>query len=230
MNVRTADQAAAEALMSLAARPSLVIDKGDLPAAVRAAAGVLADTGQIFHKAGFLVRVVEAPGGQVRLEPVSHHRATMLVHELCRPVSLGAEGDEKPATLPERAAKMLVDAADAFPPLDGITTAPILSEDGLIRDTAGYDPASRLYAVRVPRVQVAAKPSHAEALAALLKLRETFASFPFADSPRITAADLDHVDLSQPPRRGRERVPARPDDRNLPPKPTPRARNDRHRP
>ncbi len=199
MNMHNDPQAAAEALLSRAMLPSLLIDKGDLPAAVKAAAEMLAATGAIFNQSGFLVRIVNEPGEAVRAVPVTHHAATMWVHELCRPVALDDKGNEKPITFPERAAKMLVDAVSMFPPLDGIATAPLLAPNGGIRSHEGYDPATRLYCARAPRVDVPERPSRAVAEAALLKIRQMFASFPFAGSQRITAGDLDHVDLGLPP-------------------------------
>ena len=199
MNMHNDPQAAAEALLSRAILPSLLIDKGDLPAAVKAAGEMLAATGLIFNKGGFLVRILNEPGEAVRAVPVTHHAATMWVHELCRPVALDDKGNEKPITYPERAAKMLVDAVHLFPPLDGIATSPLLAPDGTIRSHEGYDLATRLYCARAPRVNVPNKPSKAEAEAALLKLRQVFETFPFAGSQRITAGDLDHVDLGLPP-------------------------------
>ena len=94
---------------------------------------------------------------------------------------------------------MLVDAVHLFPPLDGIATSPLLAPDGSIRSHEGYDSATRLYCARAPRVNVPDKPGKAEAEAALLKLRQVFETFPFAGSQRITAYDLDVVDLTQPP-------------------------------
>ncbi len=199
MNMQNDPHAAAEALLSRAMLPALMIDKGDLPAAVRATSEMLAATGHIFNLAGFLVRIENETGHAVRAVPVTHHAATMWVHELCRPVSIDDKGLEKSTTFPERAAKMLVDAVTLFPPLDGIATAPLLTADGSIRCAEGYDPATRLYCARAPRVTVPEHPSQSNAKAALQKIRKVFATFPFFGSQRITANDLDHVDPSTPP-------------------------------
>ncbi|MDE2238754.1 MAG: hypothetical protein KGJ73_02345 [Rhodospirillales bacterium] len=200
MNMQQSPEAAAAALISRATLPKLIVDKGDLPASVRAIADLLSKTGKVYNQGGFLVRIHNEPGEAVRAVPVTHHAATMWAHELCRPVSLDDKGHERPVTFPERGAKMLVDAAtDQFPPLDGIATTPLLADDGTIRCAEGYDPATRLYCARAPRVSVPERPSRLDAEAALLKLRAVFETFPYADSQRITACDLDVVDLTQPP-------------------------------
>ncbi len=199
MNMHQTPEAAAVALLSRAMLPALMIDRGDLPAAVKAVADMLSETGQIFNQGGFLVRIVNEPGQAVRAVQVTHHAVTMWAHELCRPVALDDKGNEKPVTFPERAAKMLVDGVALFPPLDGIATAPLLADDGTISTHEGYDPSTRLYCARAPRVNVPDKPSQGEAKAALQKIRQVFATFPFSGSQRVTANDLDHVDLSTPP-------------------------------
>jgi hypothetical protein len=199
MNVHNTPEAEAAATISRALLPELLIDNGDLPAAVKAAAGLLAAAGQTYAMGGLPVRVIAEPGELVRVKPLTHHAVTMQVHELCRPVTLDRNGNKKPVTFPERAAKMLVDTAGGFPVLDGIATAPILAEGGEIRTAQGYDPATRLWCANIPAVTVPAKPSKADAKAALLKIRGIFETFPFADSRRITAHDLDVVDIDQPP-------------------------------
>jgi hypothetical protein len=199
MNMHNTPQAEATATITRALLPDLLIDNGDLPAAVKAASNLLAKTGQIYEMSGLPVRVIDGPGEPVRITPLSHHAVTMQVHELCRPITLTKENKEKLATFPERAAKMLVDTAEGFAVLDGIACAPILTEGGAIRTAQGYDPATRLWCSNIPAVKVPATPSKADATAALLKIRGKFETFPFADSPRITSHDLNVVDTTQPP-------------------------------
>jgi hypothetical protein len=62
------------------------------------------------------------------------------------------ELDRRDITLPERVAKLYLDNRDGWGlrPLDGITSAPLLHPDGMIRATEGYDPGTRLWCERVP--------------------------------------------------------------------------------
>ncbi len=199
MNIHKTPEATATDTISRAFLPDLPIDHGDLPAAVKAAAKLLADTGLVYDMGGFPVRVVAEPGVAVRIVTLSHHAVTMGLHQLCRPITINSKGEEKTVTFPERAAKMLVDTAEGFAKLNGISNAPILSEHGSIRVTEGYDQATRLWCSNIPAVKVPAKPSRADAEAALLKLRATFRTFPFADSARIAEGAFSVVDTSKPP-------------------------------
>ena len=199
MNMYNIPEAEAAATISRALLPNMTIDPGDLPAAVKAASALLANTGQIYEMSGLPVRVIAAPGEPVRTTPLTHHAATMQIHELCRPMSLDKNGKEKPVTFSERAAKMLVDTVESFPILDGFASTPILAEDGAIRTAQGYDRTSRLWCTNMPAVKVPPKPNKADAEAALRAIRETFKTFPFADSQRIPAHGFDVVDTSLPP-------------------------------
>lgn len=202
MNIHNSPAAQAAATLSRALLPDLLIDHGDLPAAVKAGAALLTKTGQVYDMGGPLVRIIVEPGRPVQIAPLTHHAVTMQLHELCRPITLNNKSDkseEKSVTFPERAAKMLVDTAEGFAKLDGIATVPILADDGTIRTAEGYDAATRLWCSNIPTVKVSAKPNKADAEAALLKIRDAFATFPFADSQRITSHDLDVVDTSLPP-------------------------------
>jgi hypothetical protein len=198
MNFQSDPNAAAAATMSHAMRPDLVIHEGDLPAAVRAARALLAPGGDIFERGGLPVQLVAAPGETPQVIALSHHAVTMRLHMVCRPISVGKAGQIKATTFPERAARMLVDTGDGFPHLDGIAAAPMLADDGTIRTGTGYDELSSMYRLDVPTLRVPPRPGRADAEAALLVLRESFCTFPFADSPRITTPDADVVDTSQP--------------------------------
>ena len=127
----------------------------------------------------------------------------MEAHRVCRPVKLEQDGTKKPVTLPDRLATLYLDMRGDWqlPALDGITTGPILAEDGSIIDRDGYDRETRLWCVRVPALAVPGRPSLAEADEALLTLRRAFRTFPFADAPRTLNEELgvQIVDLSKPP-------------------------------
>ena len=88
-----------------------------------------------------------------------------------------------------------------LPPLNGVTTAPILSPDGAIRTARGYDAATGLFCERVPDVasRVPANPTRVEAGAALLLVRNVVKTFPFKDAVTRTIDGVKTVDLRQPP-------------------------------
>jgi hypothetical protein len=72
-----------------------------------------------------------------------------------------------------------------LPPIEGISTAPLLTDDGGIRTAEGYDPESGLYCAKIPTtVSVPERPSEEEAKKALCTLRRAFWTFAFADAPR----------------------------------------------
>ena len=195
-NEATAD---AKAAIARALVPDLLINFGDLPAGVKAAAKLLAETGRVYNMGGFPVRVIAEPGEAVRIAPLSNHAVTMQVHELCRPITLNKKQEEVAITYPERAAKMLVDCAEGFSKLDGIASAPILSQTGEIRTAEGYDAATRLWCSNIPAVNVLATPSRADAEAALITLRIAFRTFPYNDSARVDVDGMSVVDISKPP-------------------------------
>jgi hypothetical protein len=88
-----------------------------------------------------------------------------------------------------------------LPPLDGISTAPLLSADGSIRWAEGYDDKSRLWCCNIPKLAPPTRPGRAEAEAALLLLREAFKTFPFSDAVRRPDDALggEGVVIDQPP-------------------------------
>lgn len=195
--MRNPKDAGADAV-SRALRPDLVIDNGDLPAAARAACRMMADSGAVFDRGGLVVRVAQ-DGNGARIMRMSHHGITAAVHDLVQPVTLDKDGNRKPVTFPERAAKIAVEIADTLPPLDGVAETPLLAEDGTVRTAEGYDADTRLWCSRVPPVSLPDRPTHADAAAALRTIRETFQTFPWEDGPRIRQYDLDIVDIDKPP-------------------------------
>jgi hypothetical protein len=83
----------------------------------------------------------------------------------------------------------------------GITTAPVLRDDGSLRTLEGYDEASMLWCAKIPTLQIPDRATYAHAEATLLELRRPFCTFPFADSIRVrdNSRNTDVVDLSLPP-------------------------------
>jgi hypothetical protein len=108
----------------------------------------------------------------------------------------------KDVTLPLSVARLYLNMAGDWelPVLKGTCAAPLLSDDGSIRCSSGYDGPRGIWCIGfLNSPQVVARPTFAEAKAALLCLRRTFASFPFADSVRVDTDPNPLVDLAQNP-------------------------------
>jgi hypothetical protein len=90
-----------------------------------------------------------------------------------------------------------------LPPLTGVTTAPLLAEDGAVLARDGYDQGTGLWCAKVPVLVLPDNPTRVDAEAALLKLRQVFGTFPFRDSLRRNEVELGAsvVDLSANPGR-----------------------------
>src|SRR5262249_16708838 len=93
-------------------------------------------------------------------------------------------------------------------PLRGITTSPILHDDGSIRWEQGYDATTGIFcACNLPALSVPAKPSREDAVSALKTLRHSVRTFAFADREIVIEKmradgeeiDVEVVDLERPP-------------------------------
>src|SRR5262245_62756424 len=175
-------------------KPVLLIDSGELPTVAEKLRDILAKSGILFER-GVPVRVtVPADGGLPVAAPLTNHGVVRIAHQLCRPVK-----DGKNATLPDRVAGLYLDMAGdwSLPQLIGITSSPLLSDDGGIRAAVGYDGDAGLYCYNIPNLSVPERPTKQQAQAALTKLRHAFRTFPFADATRTFDADLG-VDVVDP--------------------------------
>jgi hypothetical protein len=89
-----------------------------------------------------------------------------------------------------------------LPPLNGITSSPLLKDDGTILSSDGYDPATGMWRENVPDLSrvVPATPTREDAEAALRNIRGTFRTFCFADAETIVnQAGIAVVDVDRPP-------------------------------
>jgi hypothetical protein len=183
-------------------KPYLVIDPGDLPATARELRDLFAASGRFFDR-GVPVKIVAAsdagPPAAMELTP---NKVVLAAHEFCCPVR-GAGEEVVRVTLPQRVAQLYLelDGEWGLPPLVGITTAPVLADNGSVRAQEGYDPLSGLWCARVPPLAIPESPTRNEAQSALALVRQAFCTFPFADAPRLHQKDLgiQVIDLDRPP-------------------------------
>ncbi|WP_024336879.1 MULTISPECIES: hypothetical protein [Bradyrhizobium] len=186
-------------------RPDLIIDQADLPAAAGKLAERLASSPSLFQRGSTLVKLVNTTEGPSTLL-LNVHDVVNYSHQVCRPVMqkiVRGELMREPVTLPERVAKLYLNRHDAWGVrhLDGICRAPILSDDGSIRATHGYDKETHFWCIGVELPRIPDRPTRKQAEKALDSLRRVFATFPFADALKtaVSGGRL-MVDLSQPPR------------------------------
>jgi hypothetical protein len=186
---------------ALASKPDLVVHRADRPETVRALLKVLASDGRLFDRGGVLVKLVRlSSGGPPIARRLLPNNVIVETHRHCQPVIYKDNGERKPITLPTSVAQMLLDLGEwDLPPLAGVTTAPLLSDDGSILVHAGYNALHAMWCEPVPDVGVPIRPTRSEADAALLLLRTAFRTFPFAGSPMMPHGDIFVIDINKPP-------------------------------
>lgn len=189
------------------ARDRLLVRSGDLPRTARDVAELLRAGGDIFER-GKPVTIERDPiTGDLTAREMTRESVVHAVHARAQPVARkeGRKGvEEVDITLPDRVAALFLDldGKRGLPPLHGISYAPILSAGGGIRTHEGYDATTGQWCANVPDLSalVPARATRRQAEAALMALRKVFATFPFADSPRLPSpSGGEAVDLAKPP-------------------------------
>jgi hypothetical protein len=189
-------------------RADLFVDSADLPDTAAALAAMLATVPHLFDRGGPARVARDRTRGCAVVETLTINGVVNEVHRIARPWQWArnrrtGKMERRDITLPEQVAKLYLDDRDGWGlrPLDGITSAPLLHDDGTIRVAEGYDAETRLWCERVPAVTVPAAPSREDAAAALLRLRRWFRTFCFADAERVAETDVPVpvVDVTKPP-------------------------------
>jgi hypothetical protein len=185
-------------------RPDLLVDSGDLPATTRALRDRIAETRGFLDNGNCPVYIVKrAETGMPIAKEANKHRVVLEAHRVCRPVRRNERREIVETTLPERVAELYLAMAGEWnlPPFNGISCAPLLTNDGGIRVADGYDKATGLWCHNIPTVDVPASPTLEQAKDALLILRDMFRTFPFADARMYRAPQLglNVVDLDSKP-------------------------------
>ena len=150
--------------------------------------------------------VVDQTKGGAVAHVVTPAALVVAAHEASRPYVVKMTGgviEEVDAPLPHQFAVMYQDHREwGLPTLNGITSAPLLGDDGSIRTTQGYDAASGMWCENMPDVAglVPSVPQKDDAAKALLLIRDTFKTFCFADAAMVGEGDgVMVVDTSGPP-------------------------------
>ena len=149
----------------------------------------LVGTGQLFDRGGPVRVVRDDNDDQPKAVAASDAIIRLLVHEKLQPYKYNAKGDRVPILLPSQLCSMYrsLHGEWGLPLLAGITSAPILSEDGSIRTAEGFDPTTGLWCHSVPDISglVPEEPTEDQARGALAVLREAHKTFSFADALMI---------------------------------------------
>lgn len=190
-----------------AGKPRILVDSVNPDVTVAQLRDAFAETGEFFDR-GAPVRIVQdkAQGGAVAVK-MDADAIVLTAHKVARPYAIKIkEGSPLvvDARLPKSIASMyLADVGEwRLNALNGISSAPLLNEDGSIRSAKGYDEASGFWLENVPDVDglVPAEPSKEDAENALRLIRLAFRTFCFADARTCDGQDgIELVDVDADP-------------------------------
>jgi hypothetical protein len=195
-------------------KPSIILNAGESPLAVDDAEEILCarfESLKIFERAGEVVRLITLAeskddgglrrrSGSVFLVPVSNVALTELWERLIewqKPKATKAGFKLVRVDCPSKIAAAYLSRIGLWrlPHLAGIISAPIMRPDGTVLCRAGYDVATGLFLTEDwPHLD--GNPSREDALAALKRIEEPFAEFPFlarADRSAFVAGMLTAV-------------------------------------
>lgn len=195
-------------------RAQIIIKDGNLPDALNAAEGVIADI-PYYSRGGQIVRLTNARELPESFSTLSQtHRikraddqrvilscpASYIATEITRRADVlrwdGRMEENKHIDFPERIAKTLIERQEwsRLLPLDAIVRAPFVREDGSVCSTPGYDAASRTFAdfSEDEFYELPSEISQDDAADALAELLAPFDQFPF-DTPAAQSAFAAHL-------------------------------------
>jgi hypothetical protein len=169
-------------------RPDLIIHENDPAETAKELARHLARHNVVLSNGNHPVRVVAEADKMPRAVEMTAESVCVYAHEICCPVKLMKGGLTVPTALKSGHAQLYLNGLEGrwgLKLLQGITTSPILADDGSIRVADGYDESSGLWCHSIPVLDVPNTPSGIEAKSALERLRFVFRTFPFADGERV---------------------------------------------
>jgi len=190
--------------------PELIVNDSDPTATAKDLATLIAKQDDFLFIGYVPVHVVAEADCMPRALEVTTEMVRILAHEICVPVQEKKVKKGKtvgvanvPVPLSNDIARLYLHGLEGrweLKPFNGITTAPILSNNGTIRTASGYDLRSGLWCYNIPDITVPTRPTKDDAEQALRLLRWFFRTFPFADAIRGLDRDLavEVVDLTKP--------------------------------
>jgi hypothetical protein len=196
---------------TLGQKPRLLIEDCNPDRTVAALRDTLSAAGGLYDR-GVPVRLAfdQIQRGTVA-QVMTPDALVLMAHAVCRPYVLKAKRDgtvsEVNARLPRSFAVMYLDWRGEWrlAPLNGIASAPLLQDDGMVNSAEGHDPVSGMWCENLANLAgfVSARPTKDDAATALRLIRETFKTFCFADAETIDdgAGGVATVDTSKAPGR-----------------------------
>jgi hypothetical protein len=191
-------------------KPRLKIEHTSPDRTVAELRRILANSGKIYDRGGpVAVAYDHAQGGHIA-SLLTPDALVMVTHETSRPFAVKEQKDgtfaEANARFPRALATMYLDGRGRWGllPLNGITTSPLLREDGAIISAPGYDAATGMWLDNPPDLtgRIPDHPTRADAERALLLIREQFKTFCFADAETVAGpGEINLVDVTTPPGR-----------------------------
>jgi putative DNA primase/helicase len=181
--------------------PKLSLD-GDPVAVAKKLAALIAERDDILLNGHVPVRVVCENGQEPHAAEMTNEALRAYAYEICMCERTNKKKEKVAKPLPSGVAQLYLRGLEGswgLRSLRGISTAPLLGHDGSVRHNDGYDKPTCLWCHNVPKIDLPMRPTKDEATAALLSLRQAFATFPFADAAMTNAFGADTVDLTQAP-------------------------------
>ena len=174
-------------------KPTIRVVAGEMNRVVDAGERELAHSGRHYQRGGLIVTVVTDPGTrETRVQDIS---PPALVRALSGAATWerfdGRAEDWVRIDPPARHGAVLFDSTSYhhLPVLNGLTRQPYLRPDGSLMTAAGYDPATGMFGVFDAReFSVPAKPTRAQAVAALALLKGLLTEFSFGGDTDLAAA------------------------------------------
>jgi hypothetical protein len=162
--------------------PELIINMANTTETAKELAVLIAQGTNFLFNGNTLVRIVVEKGNMPHAVEVTNEAVRVLAHELSNPHRWRKLKDggfiKVPVSLSRDIAQIYLlglEGSWGLKPFKGITTTPILANDGAIRSADGYDDDTALWCHRIPKTNVPERPTEADAKAALHRLRYFFA-------------------------------------------------------
>ena len=211
--VDSAEQKFANSLRGTA-KPELIVSASDPTATAIELAALFATREDFLFNGHAPVHVAIETDNFPRAIEVTTEAVRVHAHKLCRPVKIvkaketkGTKKTRDAATVPVALSKDIaalylngLEGAWGLRNFRGITTSPILKDDGSIRVAAGYDRETGLWCHNIPELVIPERPTTADARPALHILRDFFQTLPFADSARVLDPEhgVEITDFTKP--------------------------------
>lgn len=185
------------------ARPDLLVHS-DYAAVATAVLAYLRDHApNLYRVGGRLAYIKRDEQGLPGIRIADAHDIRMIVADRMQPFKVCGDRKRKDIALPIDIAHLMLASVNdiaAFRPLVGVTTAPLLREDGSIRVGEGYDAETALYCDHsgLLALDVPDRPSIDDARRSLRTIRAIFAESPFSDRI-VDRENQEATNLDEPP-------------------------------